>query len=117
MIIGYLRNQQLVSSLDDIESIQIDWDVSAAAIKVKGSSSNADVLTEKVTITSGCGQGTMFGNLTADIEKFKLDFGLKIKQSVLLTIIDEVRRLVQFISRLDPYMGALCLRVKNAFLL
>ena len=49
-------------------------------------------LTEKVTITSGCGQGTMFGNLTADIEKFKLDSGLKIKQSVLLTIIDEVRR-------------------------
>ena len=35
LIIGYLRNQQLVSSLDDIESIQIDWDVSAAAIKLK----------------------------------------------------------------------------------
>ena len=91
LIIGYLRNQQLVSSLDDIQSIQIDWDVAAAAIKVKDSVSNADILTEKVTITSGCGQGTMFGNLTADIEKFKLDFGLKIKQSVLLTIIDEVR--------------------------
>ena len=92
LIIGYLRNQQLVSSLDDIESIQIDWDVSAAAIKLKSSASNFDRLMEKVTITSGCGQGTMFGNLTADIEKFKLDSGLKIKQSVLLTIIDEVRR-------------------------
>ena len=46
LIIGYLRNQQLVSSLDDIESIQIDWDVSAAAVKVKGSSLNADILTE-----------------------------------------------------------------------
>jgi FdhD protein len=92
LIIGYLRNQQLVSSLDDIESIQIDWDVSAAAIKLKGSASNFERLTEKVTITSGCGQGTMFGNLTEDIGKFKLDSSLKIKQSVLLTIIDEVRR-------------------------
>ena len=92
LIIGYLRNQQLVSSLDDIESIQIDWDVSAAAIKLKSSVSSLDRLTEKVTITSGCGQGTMFGNLTADIEKFKLDSGLKIKQSELLMIIDEVRR-------------------------
>ena len=92
LIIGYLRNQQLVSSLDDIESIQIDWDVSAAAIKLKGSASNVDRLTEKVTITSGCGQGTMFGNLTEDIGKFKLDSNLKIKQSVLLMIIDEVRR-------------------------
>ena len=34
----------------------------------------------------------MFGNLTEDIKKFKLDFGLKIKQSMLLTIVDEVRR-------------------------
>ena len=92
LIIGYLRNQQLVSSLDDIESIQIDWDVSAAAINLKSTAFSLVKLTEKVTITSGCGQGTMFGNLTADIEKFKLDSGLKIKQSVLLMIIDEVRR-------------------------
>jgi len=92
LIIGYLRNQQLVSSLDDIESIQIDWDVSAAAINLKSTAFSLVKLTEKVTITSGCGQGTMFGNLTEDIEKFKLDSGLKIKQSVLLMIIDEVRR-------------------------
>ena len=44
LIIGYLRNQQLVSSLDDIESIQIDWDVSAAAIKLKNSVSNFNSL-------------------------------------------------------------------------
>ena len=63
LIIGYLRNQQLVSSLDDIESIQVDWDVSAAAIKLKDAASKVDILTEKITLTSGCGQGTMFGNL------------------------------------------------------
>ena len=105
LIIGYLRNQQLVSSLDDIESIQIDWDVSAAAIKLKSSAFNHDRLTEKVTITSGCGQGTMFGNLTADIEKFRLNPDLKIKQSVLLTIIDEVRRFNSIYKRAGSVHG------------
>ena len=91
LIIGYLRNQRLVKSLDEIESIQIDWEVNAAVVKTKNTDSNIDTLTGKVTLTSGCGQGTMFGDVTAELEKFQLGVDLKLKQSDLLEIIDEVR--------------------------
>src|SRR5512139_2367362 len=30
LVLGYLRNQRLAASMDDIESITVDWDVDAA---------------------------------------------------------------------------------------
>ena len=35
LALGYLRNQRLVDSLDDVESITVDWDVGAAAVKTR----------------------------------------------------------------------------------
>ena len=32
LVLGYLRNQRLVESIDDIESITVVWDVQAAAV-------------------------------------------------------------------------------------
>ena len=96
LIIGYLRNQRLVKSLDEIESIQIDWEVNAAVVKTKNTNSNIDTLTGKVTLTSGCGQGTMFGDVTAELEKFQLGVDLKLKQSDLLKIIDKKTKIQDF---------------------
>ena len=36
LVLGYLRNQRLVEHADDIESITVDWEVHAAAVKTRG---------------------------------------------------------------------------------
>lgn len=35
LVLGYLRNQRLVESVFDIESITVDWDVNAAAVRTR----------------------------------------------------------------------------------
>jgi len=59
LVLGYLRNQRLVESVDDIESIQVDWETDSAAVKTRRSTVDIDALTSKRIVTTGCGQGTM----------------------------------------------------------
>src|SRR4051812_39071287 len=64
LAIGYLRNQRLVSSIDEITAVQVDWETGAAAVtSKKNSSKKSEKKMQKRTVTSGCGQGTMFGDL------------------------------------------------------
>lgn len=72
LTLGYLRNQGLVDELEDIESIQVDWDVEAVAVTTRKSKENLDELTSRRTVTSGCGQGTMFGHVMDSLSQLKL---------------------------------------------
>jgi len=35
LVLGYLRNQRLVQSPQEVESITVDWDVGAAAVRTR----------------------------------------------------------------------------------
>ncbi|PWQ96098.1 formate dehydrogenase accessory sulfurtransferase FdhD [Leucothrix pacifica] len=73
LVLGWLKNQNLVDDLTDIESVHIAWDVEAAAIKTRsGGVEGLDKKMEHRTVTTGCGQGTMFGNLMDNLSKVKL---------------------------------------------
>jgi FdhD protein len=75
LALGYLRNQQLVGSLAEIESVTVDWEVGAAAVKTRaGSAAGGDfeARTARRIVTTGCGQGTMFGTLMEQLDAIKL---------------------------------------------
>ncbi|MDE2296641.1 MAG: formate dehydrogenase accessory sulfurtransferase FdhD [Burkholderiales bacterium] len=72
LVLGYLRNQRLVQSIDDIDSITVDWDVQAAAVKTRAGIENFDQKTAKRVVTTGCGQGTVFGDLMGDLASIRL---------------------------------------------
>jgi FdhD protein len=96
LVLGYLRNQRLVDSLDDIESVTVDWDVEAAAVKTRGGIERFDQKTAKRVVTTGCGQGTVFGDLMADLDSVRLlppdrPEG-RISQSTLYGLLDAMRR-------------------------
>lgn len=61
LALGYMRNQGLLSDLQDIEGVTVDWDVGAAAIKTRRLDTDWVKKTERRVITTGCGQGTMYG--------------------------------------------------------
>src|SRR5439155_24841595 len=63
LVLGYLRNQRLVRSVDEIESITVDWEVGAAAVKTRSGIHQLKEKTERRTVTTGCGQGSVFGGL------------------------------------------------------
>ncbi len=71
LAIGYLRNQRLVANIEEIVSVQVDWDVDAVAVTTRSGIADLDGRMEKRTVTTGCGQGTVFGALMDEIESIR----------------------------------------------
>ncbi|HIF9373609.1 TPA: formate dehydrogenase accessory sulfurtransferase FdhD [Photobacterium damselae] len=63
LVLGYLKNQGFIEDIDAIESVIIDWDTNSAAVITKENTDGVSKTLEKKTVTSGCGQGTMYGNV------------------------------------------------------
>jgi FdhD protein len=72
LVLGFLRNQRLVNRVDEVESITVDWDVGAAAVKTRQGISDIEARTAKRVVTTGCGQGSVFGDLMAEVENIQL---------------------------------------------
>jgi FdhD protein len=91
LALGYLRNQRLVESIDDIVAVQVDWETNSCAIKTRSGLKDLEARTAKRTTTSGCGQGTVFGDLMAEIEDVRLPPGATLSRSTLYDLLDRVR--------------------------
>jgi FdhD protein len=91
LAIGYLRNQRLVDSIDDIMAVQVDWECNACAIKTRNGLADLATKTAKRTKTSGCGQGTMFGDLMDDLDRVRIPDGPTLSQATLYDLLDRVR--------------------------
>ncbi len=91
LAIGYLRNQRLVDSIDDIAAVHVDWEVDAVSVKTRSGLVDLDEKTAKRTKTTGCGQGTVFGDLMEDVERIRLPQGAPLRRSTLYDLLDRVR--------------------------
>jgi FdhD protein len=91
LAIGWLRNQRLVDRLEDIVSVQVDWDVNAVAVTTRNGLADLEAKTSKRTTTSGCGQGTVFGDLMEEIDQVRLPPGATLTQATLYALLDRVR--------------------------
>ena len=92
LAIGYLRNQRLVDSIDDIVSVQVDWDTGACAIVTKSGLADLEAKTAKRTKTTGCGQGTVFGDLMDEIDDIRLPAAASLSEATLYGLLDAVRQ-------------------------
>ena len=91
LALGWLRNQRLVQRLEDIASVQVDWDTDSVAV----TSTNGIELgtkTEKKTVTTGCGQGTVYGDLMEEVDTIRLREDVRLEDANLFPLLDKVRR-------------------------
>ncbi|CZF77647.1 formate dehydrogenase accessory sulfurtransferase FdhD [Grimontia marina] len=72
LVLGYLKNQELINDADALDSVIIDWETQSAAVVTAEQNKDIDETLSKKTVTSGCGQGTMFGNVMKKLEDLKL---------------------------------------------
>src|SRR5689334_8252702 len=91
LALGYLRNQRLIDNLEDIVSVQVDWDVDAVAVTTRSGIPNLGAKLSQRTTTSGCGQGTMFGNLMDEVDTIRLPADTRLSQSTLYALLEQVR--------------------------
>ena len=91
LAIGYLRNQRLLDRIEDIVSVQVDWDVNAVVITTRSGLKDLEAKLGKRTTTSGCGQGTVFGDLMDEIDSVRLPGDATLTRSTLYALLDRVR--------------------------
>ena len=90
LVLGYLLNQRLIESAADVESITVDWEVNAAAVKTHAGIDRIEERTAKKVVTTGCGQGSVFGELMAGIERLVLP-PTRMRQSQLYALVNAIR--------------------------
>jgi len=90
LAIGYLRNQRLVSSLEELTAVQVDWETESVAVTTHSKKPPRNL--GKKTGTSGCGQGTMFGDLMEEIDSIKLREDVRLADADLFVLLEKVRK-------------------------
>ena len=94
LVLGWLLNQRLISSVDAVASITVDWDVGAAAVQTRAGIDDLAARTAHRVVTSGCGQGTVFGDAMAQLGSTRLPdaAGARIRQGTLHALLDQMRQ-------------------------
>ena len=91
LVLGYLQNQRLVNNIEAIESITVDWEVGAAAVKTRQGIADIEEKTSRRVVTTGCGQGSVFGGLMDEVDQIKLPPDASITQSQLYALVNTIR--------------------------
>ncbi len=92
LALGFLRNQRLVDGIDAIAAVHVDWEVDAVAVTTRAGGADYSARTAKRTVTTGCGQGSVFGGLMEEIEAIRLPQDARLTQRGLHALLDAVRR-------------------------
>jgi FdhD protein len=100
LAVGYLRNQRLVKSIAEIAAVQVDWETDSVVVttrKATGAEARARAKSmtdrmKKRTVTTGCGQGTVFGDLMQEIERVQLRDDVRLSEGTLYALMDQVRQ-------------------------
>jgi len=91
LTIGYLRNQRLVGSVEEITAVQVDWETDSVAVTTRKGVKGLKDRLKKRTVTTGCGQGTVFGDLMEEIDSIKLRDDVQLTEETLYGLLDAVR--------------------------
>ena len=105
LAIGFLRNQRLADSIEDIVAVQVDWETDAVAVTTRKTRKHIGKKIGKRTVTTGCGQGTVFGDLMAEIDNVKLRDDLTLGDAELFVLIEKVRRHETFYKQAGAVHG------------
>jgi FdhD protein len=112
LAIGYLRNQGFIKDIREIASVQVDWETEAVAIRSrKGTAGESSGLDRRI-VTTGCGQGTLFGDLLESLEKLQLPKP-RFRQSLIYQLLYNISKHNEVYKQAGAVHGcALCVGVQ-----
>jgi FdhD protein len=92
LAIGYLRNQRLIDGIEQIAAVQVDWETGSVAVTLHKRLKGVARKLGKRTVTTGCGQGTVFGDLMDEIDKVRLRDDVRLTDAQLFDLVEKVRK-------------------------
>jgi FdhD protein len=89
LAVGYLLNQNMLGPDDAITGIDYDDDLGVAVVRTKRRT-NYEKKLRKKTLTSGCAQGTVFGDVMEKFSEIVLDPGAVLRTSWLYSLSKQI---------------------------
>ena len=109
LTLGYLRNQGLVDDIQEIASVNVKWDIGISDVVTmdKDTQDISKKLKNKI-ITTGCGQGTIFGGALEKLYNNTLP-DIKIKRSKIFNLLAKITKFNDIYKEAGAVHGcALC---------
>ena len=108
LAIGYLRNQYFIEDIRQIKAVQVDWDSEAVAVTSHSGTAGEASRLYKRTVTTGCGQGTVFGDMRDRLEQLRLP-QRQFRQSTVYALLDNITACNEVYTQAGAVHGcALC---------
>jgi len=108
LTLGYLLNQRLVPCLQSVDSVRVDWDKAEVRVETFERITDLEEKLKHRTVTTGCGQGTVFGRIGDEIEKIRLP-RRQISQSLIYGLLSQISHHIEVYRRAGGVHGcALC---------
>ena len=108
LTLGYLLNQRLVPCIESVDAVRVDWDRAAVYVDTFERVTDLDDKLKHRTVTTGCGQGTVFGRLGEQIEKIRLP-RVSISQTLIYRLLASISKHNEVYRRAGAVHGcALC---------
>ncbi|MES9969022.1 MAG: formate dehydrogenase accessory sulfurtransferase FdhD [Candidatus Thiodiazotropha sp.] len=108
LVLGWLRNQRLIEDIQQIKAVQVDWETDSVAITTHNGVAGLKDKMARKTVTTGCGQGTVFGDLMDDLDRIELP-RRSIRQSEIYRLLQTLNEYNQVYQRAGAVHGcALC---------
>jgi FdhD protein len=105
LALGWLRNQRIVDSPGVLAEVQVDWETGSVAVTSRSLRDDGvplwdlprhgdalDARLARRTVTTGCGQGTVYGDLMDSVEAIVLPAGTRVTEAAVYGVMDQVRR-------------------------
>jgi FdhD protein len=90
LTLGYLKNQGFFEDINAIKVVQVDWETDAVTVVTHQKNSDFSEKMKQRTITTGCGQGTVFGRLMEKLVQIHLP-EISLKQSTLYALLTALK--------------------------
>ena len=89
LAVGYLKNQRMLFDDDKIEAIDVDDDLGVVVVRTERQTNYENKIKKKIK-TSGCAQGTIFGDVMDQFEDIVLNSKSKVKTSWLYELTKKI---------------------------
>ncbi len=89
LAVGFLKNQNMLKDDDVITSIDVDEELGVVVVRTERITNYEEKLQKKIQ-TSGCAQGTMFGDMMEQLGDISLNPETKLRTSTMLDLIKAI---------------------------
>jgi len=91
LTLGYLRNQRMLENIEDVKSVQVDWQREQVHVRTLHGRGITDLEArlKKKTVTTGCGQGTVFSCTLNDLYDLKVP-EIHLRQSTIYDLLANI---------------------------